>query len=75
MPIETPAFDSGAVSTTEPIASSAMIINFFIASPPHDLTEEEAQSFARSLCRVLIVAWAIPFWTALAERSGDSAFR
>jgi hypothetical protein len=34
MPIETPAFDSGVATTMKPIATSAIIMNFFIPSPP-----------------------------------------
>jgi hypothetical protein len=34
MPIETPAFDSGVAITMNPIATSAIIMNFFIPSPP-----------------------------------------
>jgi hypothetical protein len=34
MPIETPAFDSGVAITMNPIATSVIIMNFFIPLPP-----------------------------------------
>jgi hypothetical protein len=47
MPIETPAFDSGVAITMKQIVTSAIIMNFFIPSPPsYDLTENWSQSFA-----------------------------
>jgi len=40
MPIETPAFDSGVAIMMNPVATSAIIMNFFFLHLPlHDLTK------------------------------------